>query len=414
MEKIKVGVFGAGRGTTAINQLLRRGDAEVVAICDKYEPGLEKCREIALKAGAEGISFYTDFDEFEKHDMDAVVLANYANEHAPYAIRLLNGGKHIMSECLTCATMSQAVELIEAVEQSGKIYAYAENYSYTPVRQEMRERYRRGEIGELMYAEGEYVHDCSSIWPQITYGEREHWRNSMYSTFYCTHSIGPILYMTGLRPVKVVGLEGRNRPFMRDLGSAMPCFGLEMITLENGAILKSLHGGFKHNRPHANYEIAGDRGSLRDMAEDGKLAVYREGENENCRGTHSVIQPPHPIADAEASGHGGGDYYTTHYFIEAIKGNPEADDKVIDVYTAVDMCIPGLLAYRSIVQGGVTVDIPNLRNVGERDAYRNDTFCPFKEIAGDMYVLGNTQEQIDIPDSVYDEVRRRWLCGEPG
>ena len=69
MEKIKVGVFGAGRGTTAINQLLRRGDAEVVAICDKYEPGLEKCRETALKAGAEGISFYTDFDKFEKHDI---------------------------------------------------------------------------------------------------------------------------------------------------------------------------------------------------------------------------------------------------------------------------------------------------------------------------------------------------------
>lgn len=199
MEKVRIGVFGAYRGMTAIGQIMERDDAELVAVCDKFKLALDKCWKKAEEAGMTNIAYYNNFEDFFKHDMDAVVLANYANEHAPYAIRLLNSGRHVMSECLTCATMK------EAVENSGKIYSYAENYCYSPVRMEMRRRYRSGDIGELMYAECEYIHDCSSIWPSITYGERDHWRNQLYSTFYCTHSLGPIFYMTGLRPVKVSG-----------------------------------------------------------------------------------------------------------------------------------------------------------------------------------------------------------------
>lgn len=412
MGKIKIGVFGAGRGKTMIKHILGSSEAELVAVCDKYEPLLEECKKRAQDAGLEGLTCYTDFEKFFNHDMDAVVLANYANEHAPYAIRLLDSGRHVMSECLTCATMKEAVELIEAVERSGKIYSYSENYCYTSVRWEMRERFRRGDIGELMYAEGEYIHDCASIWPQITYGERDHWRNQLYSTFYCTHSIGPILHMTGLRPVKVVGVETPNRPFMWNLGLPAGCAGMLILTLENGAILKSLHGYLKSAR-HSNFELCGDRGGMKDMG-GGELAVYIEGENENCRGKHETYKPDPVIADSVGSGHGGGDFYTTHYFIRSILGDEVALERSIDVYSAVDMCIPGILGYRSIVNGGSALDIPNLRNVAERDAYRNDTFCTYPHIAGDQYVPNNIHGIERIPDEVYEEVRRRWIAGEPG
>lgn len=412
MSKLKIGVFGAGRGIVMIKQIFDNPDARIVAVCDKYEPLLERCKERAAEYGVEGISYYTDFEQFFLHDMDAVVLANYANEHVPFAIRLLDSGRHVMTECLTCATMKEAVELIEAVERSGKIYAYAENYCFTAVRLEMKKRFRRGDIGELMYAEGEYVHDCSSIWPQITYGERDHWRNQMNSTFYCTHSIGPILYMTGLRPVRVSGFQTQNRPFMRELGSVAGCGGMEIITLENGAILKSLHGYLKHPG-HSNYQLNGDRGGMKDVGER-KLAVYTEGEGENCRGKHELYSPEEVVEGSAKSGHGGGDFFTTYYFIGAILGDKTALESIIDVYTAVDMCIPGILAYRSICNQNAPVDIPNLRNKSERDAYRNDTFCSFPKIAGDMYVPTNVCDTEEVDDAVYEEVRRRFINGEPG
>ena len=47
MKKLRIGVFGAGRGCTMINILLKHPDAEVVAVCDKYRPLLEKAGKTA-------------------------------------------------------------------------------------------------------------------------------------------------------------------------------------------------------------------------------------------------------------------------------------------------------------------------------------------------------------------------------
>ena len=81
-KKIRIGVIGAYRGTSMINYCTAAENAEVVAICDKWEEGLNKQKE--YNKGLD-IAYYDNFDDFLKHDMDAVVLANYANEHAPFA-----------------------------------------------------------------------------------------------------------------------------------------------------------------------------------------------------------------------------------------------------------------------------------------------------------------------------------------
>ena len=107
----------------------------------------EKCKGL-------NITFYDNFDEFIKHNMDAVVLANFATEHAPFAIKAMKAGKHVFSEVLPCQTMKEAVELIETVEETGKVYAYGENYCYMPAPVEMRKLYKQGKIGEVEYAEG--------------------------------------------------------------------------------------------------------------------------------------------------------------------------------------------------------------------------------------------------------------------
>ena len=205
-KKLRIGVFGGARGHAMMDVLFEHPHAELAAVCDKYQPLLDQVAEEA-KARNLTIEIYNNFEDFLTCDMDAVVLANYANEHAPFAVRCLKAGKHVLSEVLPCETMAQAVELIEAVEQTGLFYAYAENYCYMQHTFEMQRRYEQGDIGEVEYCEGEYIHDCSRCWPQITYGEREHWRNQMHANFYCTHSIGPILTVIGRRPVQVVGFE---------------------------------------------------------------------------------------------------------------------------------------------------------------------------------------------------------------
>ncbi|MBR4889546.1 MAG: hypothetical protein IKU17_10420 [Clostridia bacterium] len=75
-KKIRIGVMGVYRGTSMMHYCSIADNAELVAVCDKWEEGLE-----IQKANHPdwNIAYYTDFDDFIQHDMDAVVLANYAN-----------------------------------------------------------------------------------------------------------------------------------------------------------------------------------------------------------------------------------------------------------------------------------------------------------------------------------------------
>jgi len=412
MQKLKVGVFGAGRGMSMINMLAAHPDASLTAVCDKYRPALDRVKETAESKGLD-VALYENFDDFFEHDMDAVVLANYAHEHAPFGIRLLKSGRHIMSEVLPCETMAQAVELIEAVEESGKVYAYAENYCYMKGPFEMRRRYENGDIGELQYAEGEYIHDCSGIWPQITYGEKDHWRNLLYSTYYNTHSLGPILTISGLRPVQVTGFETNafiNKDYAAGKTICALRGGIEMVTLSNGAIAKSIHGGLKREPGSVSYEVYGSRGMMETNRWDGgQMSVYIE-KDKLCHGDLNHYAPEAFVNSELASkigGHGGSDFYTVHFFVEKILRNPDAGTYGIDVYTGVDMGICGILAYRSILNGNAPVKVPDLRNRAERDLYRNDTACTNPAAAGDQ--LWPEQQNNMYDDETYAYIRKLWL-----
>lgn len=409
MKKVRVGVLGAYRGSSMINYCKRASNAEVVAICDKTPEALN-----AQRQNAEGmdIAFYDNFEDFIKHDMDAVVLANYANEHAPFAIRAMELGKHVFSEVLPVQTMKEAVELIEAVERTGKIYAYGENYCYMPAPFEMKKLYSQGKIGEFEYGECEYIHNCEPIWHSITYGERDHWRNNMYSTFYCTHSLGPIIHATGLRPVSVTGFEGTQNERKLRAGAKAGQFGIEMVTLENGGIVKSIHGDlYKNSIWYCMYGGKGRMECGREDAKDGHIDKIYVNLDEYSGGYETEklesYEPVHTVPGSmDGFGHGGSDFFSMYYFVEKILGNPDAD--TIDVYEAMDMFLPGMFAYRSILDGGKPKEIPNLRDKATRELWRNDTACTDPKSAGDQLLPTSVKGTPDIPESVYDHMKQLW------
>ena len=412
MKKVRIGVLGAYRGTSMINFCKRSDRAEVVAICDKDPEALDAQRKAA--AGMD-IAFYDHFDSFIEHGMDAVVLANYANEHAPFAIRCLKRGLHVFSEVLPVQNMKEAVELVEAVEASGLVYAYGENYCYMPATYEMKQLYERGEIGEFEYGEGEYIHNCEPIWPSIAYGDPDHWRNNSYATFYCTHSFGPIRHITGLRPVSVVGFEGTNNARKLRVGAKSGQFGIEMVTLENGALVKSLHGGLY--RDSYWFSIYGNKGRIECPRMGGIGKEYLEhlrtvrARYDSFEGAYDWLEKdyePHREQDEKAKhfNHCGGDFYSMYHFTEKIKGNPEAD--IVDVYEAIDMWLPGIFAYRSILAGNMPMSIPDFRDPDQREQWRNDTACTDPEAAGDMLLPTFSKGTPEIDDEVYEIMRRRW------
>ena len=75
-KTVKIGVVGVGRGSTMMQFCKNNDNAELVAICDKWEDGLNAKK---AELNDDRITYYTSFSEFLKHDMDAVVLAKLCN-----------------------------------------------------------------------------------------------------------------------------------------------------------------------------------------------------------------------------------------------------------------------------------------------------------------------------------------------
>jgi len=234
----------------------------------------------------------------------------------------------------------------------------------------------------------------------------------MYANFYCTHSIGPLIHITGLRPVSVIGLESKMNERKMAGGAKSGLFGIEMITLHNGGIVKSIHGDLY--KGSLWYSLSGSKGRMESGREDAERPhnhmIYvnvdeytREGE---CKQNYASYSVAPENSDIKKSGHLGADYIIMTEFLKKISGDKEAD--VIDVYEALDMFLPGMFAYRSVLKGGVTMEIPDMRDPAVREQYRNDTMCTDPLVAGDMLIPVFSEGNPDIPEEIYEIQKKTW------
>ena len=374
---IRVGVVGVGRGRSFMAGAAATG-MELVAICDTWE---EKLRDVGTQ---QKVAIFTDFDEMLDHDLDAVVLANYFHEHAPMAIKALKAGKHVMSECAACHTLAEGVALARAVEKSGRIYMLAENYPYMVCNQEMRRLYLKGTVGQFRYGEGEYIHpDPAAVKMGRSCGVN-HWRNWIPATYYCTHSIAPVMFITDTRPVKISAFPipyDTDDPTLTNTVRVSDTAAPMLIRMDNGAVMKSLHGGLRghgiHVRIHGNKGLMetcrhGDRQQLRVWREP-----WEKGKGEPAEMVYKPDFPQHH-AEATRTGHGGGDFFTNYHFAEAIRTGTQP---YLDVYRAIDMTLCGIQGWRSALADGDSMEIPDFRKESVRRKYAKDDWSPDPERA---------------------------------
>jgi len=372
-KAIRVGVVGASRGQSFARGAGGHLGMELVALCDTWEERLHPLgREL-------GVVTYADYDRFLEHDMDAVVLANYFHQHAPLAVKALDAGKHVMSETTSCLTLAEGVALVRAVERTGRIYMLAENYPYMVFNQEMRRLYRKGKVGTFMYGEGEYVHPGTAEFANTLSPGMNHWRNWIPATYYCTHSLAPVMYITDTTPVKVNGFVITHCPddpvppktVRRNDPASMIA-----LRMDNGAVVKLLqvilrgHGVF--------VRIHGSRGLMENLrhGNTGMLRVRREPfDKRKGEPVEMIYAPdfPHHHARAMKAGHGGGDFFCLYEFAEAIRKN---EQPYFDVYRGVAMSAVGILAYRSALADSATFEIPNFRKESDRRKYARDDWSP--------------------------------------
>ena len=373
-KQIRVGVVGVARGMTFARGAEFAG-MKLVALCDTWEERLQS-------AGAQlGVAAYTEYDRFLEHDMDAVVLANYFHQHAPFAVKALDAGFHVMSETSACKTLGEGAALARAVERSGKIYMFAENYAYFACVQEMRRLYLAGEIGEVQYCEGEYVHP--SYWRDVFARSQgmNHWRNWTPGIYYCTHAMSPIMHVTDTHPVSVnaQSIARSDADEQRlTLKRGDPGF-VAMIRLNNGAMARI--AGLQL-RGHGNwYRFHGTRGLMentRGMNHGMLRIVHEEWDRRKSDVGEKIYVPDFPVHGdlARKAGHGGGDFFTNFHFAEAIR---KGEQPYLDVYRGLEMTLVGIQGWRSCLANGAPFDIPDFRDEAVRKQYEDDDWSPYPE-----------------------------------
>jgi predicted dehydrogenase len=336
-------------------------DCELAAVCD-VQPG--RAQQVAEEN--EVLMHFEDYSELCQADVDAIVVATPVPVHVPCAIEALEAGKHVLSEVPAAANLEQCEALARAVERTGLKYMFAENMNYMAYLQSYEEIVHKGTIGQPIYAEAEYVHDCRSLMhgreDGITPGSAtgRTWRASMPPIHYCTHSLGPVLEILDTRITSACGLHtGSN------IGAEWETIDMEVgiFQTESGAVIKVLTGFCVARQPSMHFfVIYGTEGYLESPrgGRPGNHHLYTEQLPNLSAPIELPMTAAHAKAppEATAGGHGTSEYYMCNDFVRCILDDTAP---VIDVYRGLDYSAPGLCAHLSAEQGGERVEVPDFR-----------------------------------------------------
>ena len=409
MKKIKFGIFGLGRGSSFYDSIIAN-NGDLVAVCD-----FDENKFASAKEKFSDVTTYTDFDEFINHEgLEAVFLCNYFHEHAEYAIKALEKNIHVLSECTSNISMGDGVALVRAAEKSDAYYMIAENYPFMKFNQEMRRVYRSGVLGKVLFAEGEYNHpilnqkDIKKYCPNS-----KHWRYHIPRIYYITHSLGPLMYITGAVPKRVTAM-----PIFSPLNEENGGGSLYWRLPDRSAVVTCLNDddsvfrvtGWSHFGGHANtYRVAGELGQIENIRGEDNKVVLSFNEEHTPEGMERVSKydadfSPEDKADAENAGHGGGDYFIIREFFNSIRENRKP---MFDEYFATTMASVAILGHRSALEYGVPYDIPDFHKEEDRIRYENDFLSPCYDSKGNPPTIANTERAEYIPTEetmkAYDE-----------
>ncbi len=339
-RKIRVGIVGYGvcRFGAAFG-FQDHPNVEVVAVSDL----IPERRDGLMKACRCEKSYESLEVLVQDPTIEAVFVATDAPSHARHCIEVLKHDKHVM--CAVPAaygSIEDAERLLEAVQQTGLKYQMAETSCFRADCYAMRQVYQAGGFGRLVYSEGEYYHYGPK--PIDSY---KGWRVGSPPLWYPTHSTAYYIGVTGKRftSVSCVGFQGDFEAYQPGANRYNNRFTDEVAlfqTSEGGSsrmsMCKSVSGLVVERG-----RVFGERGWMDELGYHGQM-------NELPDTTRPALPPGVP-----AGGHGGSHGQLSHEFVSAIL---EDRQPLVNIYEALAMTVPGIVAHQSALSGGETLPVP--------------------------------------------------------
>jgi D-xylose 1-dehydrogenase (NADP+, D-xylono-1,5-lactone-forming) len=146
-KKVKWGIAGCGRVTenTFIPALTVSRKGKLVSL---YSRDINRAKSLAEKFGAQ--SFYNDYNDFLKSDIDIVYVASENSRHHEQVIEAAKAGKHILCEKPLALTSEQAEEMVQACKANNVYLAINYPHRFHPLVVKARELIRDQKLGKLV------------------------------------------------------------------------------------------------------------------------------------------------------------------------------------------------------------------------------------------------------------------------
>ena len=356
MESVRIGIVGLGiRGQQALQRLSRVPGASVDLLCDTDPSRLP-----------DGVPSVTDWHAACRAPLDLIYICTDWSHHVPVALEAMDCGKHVAIEVPAAQELEQIWALVNKAEQTRLHCMMLENAVYDDFENTTRAMAEAGVFGELVHAEGAYLH-------RIDFA-KEQWRIAYNRTqrgdIYPTHGFGPVCRALGIhrqdRLATLVSMD--TAPFTGASLDSPFANGDQTCTL-----LKTTGGRtvlLEHNimtpRPYSRmYQLVGSRGYAAKypvpqicLLENGQEHLYQGEELEALMAPYrpAWLPPELEAVARESDKHGGMDYIMDYRLVQALRSGAPLD---MDVYDLAEWCAVAPLSRISLEAGSQPVEFPD-------------------------------------------------------
>jgi hypothetical protein len=382
---VRIGYVGVGgQGSSHVRNLLKIKGCQITAVCDIRPERTDWATKAITDAGFAAPAVYNkgprDFERLcETESLDLVYTATPWEWHVPVMLAAMKNGKHAATEVPAAMTLDDCWAMVEAAEKFRKHCVLMENCNYDRMEMMVYNMVRQGVLGEILHAEGGYLHDLRAI-KFADEGEglwRRAWDAKINGNTYPTHGLGPIANCLdinrGDRFNYLVSMSGPARGLRNwaaeHVAADSPKRREQYVEGDmNTSIIKTANGKtilVEHctnlPRPYSRiHMVQGTKGIFQGYPN----RVYIEGrgkEDQWVDANTMLAEFEHPIwkeiaAAAEGAGHGGMDFIEDYRLIKCLREGLPTD---MNVYDAAALSAVVHLSVQSVAKKSSAMDFPD-------------------------------------------------------
>lgn len=397
IDTVRVGFIGLGmRGPSAVDRFMYIEGVKVTALCDLYPERVAASQRILTSRGLAPAAEYSGEEGWKElcssNDVDLVYIVTPWLTHTPMAVYAMEHGKHVAIEVPAAVNVDECWQLVNTAERTRRHCMMLENCVYDFFELTTLNMAQQGLFGEVIHAEGAYIHNLDPFWTSYQGNWRYDFNKSHRGDVYPTHGLGPACWVLdihrGDRMKTLVSMDTdvfNGKKLARKMGEEDYANGDHTTTLirtEKGKTIEIQHNvvtprpynrmyqvegteGFANKYPNEGYAIRTENRDIEgSKAFDDLSGSARDGEAYLSNEVRDALmeQYKHPVVREieekarQVGGHGGMDFIMDYRLIYCLRNGLPLDQ---DVYDAAEWSCLGELTRVSIENGNMPVTMPD-------------------------------------------------------